>query len=177
MQLATANVVTKEHVLAIGLLAGNDHTHYGKLLEDLENDFMHWDNYPATVQQAYSLLIHWKQDLHNIVKLIGRSNDGMAFTNVGTEDLAQSTGNRDWHQQQQWCYNCNKVGQAALLFWKDLTVYLIQQGLELNPYDNCVPNKQIDGSQCTVLRHVDNNMKISHMSDSVLDEVIADLNK
>ena len=34
--------------------------------------------------------------------------------------------------------------QAALLFWKDLTGYLIKQGFELNPYDECVVNKQAD---------------------------------
>ena len=66
--------------------------------------------------------------------------------------------------------------QAALLFWKDLNGYLIEQGFELNPYDECKVNKQIDGSQCTVLWHVD-DMKISQISDKVLDEVIAGLNE
>ena len=66
--------------------------------------------------------------------------------------------------------------QAALLFWKDLTGYLIEQGFKLNPYDECMANKQINGSQCTVLWHID-GMKISHVSNKVLDEVIADHNK
>ena len=66
--------------------------------------------------------------------------------------------------------------QAALLFWKDLTGYLIEQGFELNPYNECVANKQIDRSQCTVLWHVD-DMKILYMSDKVLDKVIAGLNE
>ena len=57
--------------------------------------------------------------------------------------------------------------QAALLFWIDLTGYWIKQGFKLNPYDNCIANKQIDGSQCMVLWHMD-DMKISHMSDAVL---------
>ena len=61
------------------------------------------------VQQAYSLLAHWKQDPCNIIRLIGRTNDGMAFMNVGTEDLGCNTRNRGW-QQQQWCYNCNEMG-------------------------------------------------------------------
>ena len=66
--------------------------------------------------------------------------------------------------------------QAAYLFWKDLSGYLIKQGFELNPYDNCMANKQIDGLQCTVLWHVD-DMKISHMKDAVLDDMITDLNE
>ena len=66
--------------------------------------------------------------------------------------------------------------QVASLFWKDLTGYLVEQGFEVNPYDECVANKQIDRSQCTVLWHMD-DMKISHISDKVLDEVIAGLNE
>ena len=66
--------------------------------------------------------------------------------------------------------------QAALLFWKNLTGYLTELGFALNPYDECMANKQINGSQCMVLWHVD-DMKISHVSDEVLDEVIAGLNK
>ena len=68
MQLATTEAAAKECVLAIGLLIGSDCAHYRKLLEDLENNFTQGqDNYPVTLQQAYSLLVHWKQDPHNIV--------------------------------------------------------------------------------------------------------------
>ena len=66
--------------------------------------------------------------------------------------------------------------KAAYLFWKDLSGYLIQEGFELNLYDSCVANKQIDSLWCTVLWHVD-DLKIAHMKDSVVDEVIADLNE
>ena len=67
--------------------------------------------------------------------------------------------------------------QAALLFWKDLSGYLIQQGFKLNLYDSCMANKpEINGSQCTILWCID-DLKISHVSDMVLDEFIADLNE
>ena len=66
--------------------------------------------------------------------------------------------------------------QAVLLFLKDLTSYLIEQGFELNPYDECVANKQIKGYQCTILWHI-KDLKISHVSDKVLDKVIASLNE
>jgi hypothetical protein len=65
--------------------------------------------------------------------------------------------------------------QAALLFWKDLSSYLISEGFELNPYDSCVANKMIDGAQCTVLWHVD-DLKLSHIAQQVLEELIARLN-
>jgi len=52
--------------------------------------------------------------------------------------------------------------QAALLFWKDLSGYLISEGYELNPYDSCVANKIVNGTQCTVLWHVD-DLKLLHV--------------
>jgi hypothetical protein len=66
--------------------------------------------------------------------------------------------------------------QAALLFWKDLSGHLIEQGFTLNPYDECVANKMIKGKQCTILWHVD-DLKLSHVSEAVLDVIIANLNE
>ena len=67
--------------------------------------------------------------------------------------------------------------QAALLFWKNLSSFLIDElGFVLNPYDKCVANKMINGKQCTILWHVD-DLKISHESKEVLDKIIAMLNK
>ena len=89
-ELAAAEAAARERVLTISLLVGSDHAHYGKLLEDLENDFTQGrDNYPTSLQQAYSLLVHWKQDPQNIVRLIGGTNDGVAFTNIGSETSDQ----------------------------------------------------------------------------------------
>jgi hypothetical protein len=65
--------------------------------------------------------------------------------------------------------------QAAMLFWKDLTGYLTQHGFVLNPYNNCVANKMIDGTQCTILWHVD-DLKISHVKQKVLEDLIDMLN-
>jgi hypothetical protein len=65
--------------------------------------------------------------------------------------------------------------QAAMLFWKDLTGYLTQHGFVLNPYNNCVANKMIDGAQCTILWHVD-DLKILHVKQEVLEDLIDTLN-
>jgi hypothetical protein len=65
--------------------------------------------------------------------------------------------------------------QAALLFWKDLSGFLIDElGFEANPYDLCVVNKMIDGKQCTAIWHV-NNIKILHIDQLVLDSVAKSL--
>jgi hypothetical protein len=66
--------------------------------------------------------------------------------------------------------------QAALLFWKDLFGYLQEMGFKLNPYDQCIANKMIDGKQCTILWHVD-DLKISHVKDEVLENVISTLSE
>ncbi len=64
--------------------------------------------------------------------------------------------------------------KAALLFWKKLSKSLKQRGFEVNPYDWCIANKQIEGSQCTIVWHVD-DLKISHAKASVIDGIVTSL--
>ena len=49
-------------------------------------------------------------------------------------------------------------------------------GFKLNPYDLCVANKIIEGTQCTVVFYVDDN-KISHKNPKVVHDVINKLKK
>ena len=65
--------------------------------------------------------------------------------------------------------------KAALLFWKLLSKTLKKWGFTANPYDPCVVNKLINGSQCTILWHVD-DLKISHKDPSAVTAVIGQLN-
>ena len=66
-------------------------------------------------------------------------------------------------------YGCLK---AARLWWEELSKYLKNHmGFEPNPYDACVANKQIEGSQCTIIWHVD-DLKISHKKREVVEKVI-----
>ena len=52
--------------------------------------------------------------------------------------------------------------ESAMLLWEDITHYLVEEmEFIVNPYNMCVANKVIDGSQCTVLWHVD-DFKILH---------------
>ena len=61
--------------------------------------------------------------------------------------------------------------QSALLWYKLFSSTLKSLGFVLNPYDPCVANAMIDGSQCTVAWYVDDN-KISHVDTSVVDRII-----
>ena len=129
---------------------------YGKLLEDLEKDFMQGrDNYPTSLQQAYSLLVHWKQDPCNIVRLIGGTNDRMAFTNVGSKDSGQSGGSSGMNQGQveHWrCYNCGEVGHISHNCTEEHTAgtdvtptQLLMQGVEDLVTDDSYQFAQYDG--------------------------------
>ena len=61
--------------------------------------------------------------------------------------------------------------QSALLRYELYSTTLQDMGFELNPYDMCVANAMIDGSQCTVCWYVDDN-KISHLKEKVVDDII-----
>ena len=59
--------------------------------------------------------------------------------------------------------------QAALLWYKKFKNDLEEQGFKFNPYDPCVANRMIKGSQHTILFHVD-DLKCSHKKKTVNDE-------
>jgi hypothetical protein len=61
--------------------------------------------------------------------------------------------------------------RAALLFWQRLSSQLEEWGFKPNAYDPCVMNKDINGTQCTILWHVD-DLKISHISSDVVTSMI-----
>lgn len=61
--------------------------------------------------------------------------------------------------------------ESALRWYKLFTGTLCGMGFELNPYDRCVANKTIDGSQCTVGWYVDDN-KVSHVDDKVNTKIV-----
>ena len=41
--------------------------------------------------------------------------------------------------------------ESALLWYELYSPTLVEMGFALNPYDMCVANKEIDGSQCTTV--------------------------
>jgi hypothetical protein len=59
--------------------------------------------------------------------------------------------------------------EAALLWYKTFRKDLEDNGFVFNPYDPCVANKKVQGSQQTFLFHVD-NLKSSHKLKSVNDK-------
>ena len=66
--------------------------------------------------------------------------------------------------------------ESALLWYELYAKTLKKMGFKLNPYDKCVANKMINGSQCTIAWYVDDN-KISHEDPKVVDEILKVMNK
>ena len=64
--------------------------------------------------------------------------------------------------------------ESALLWYNLYSSTLQDMGFILNPYDNCVANKMIDGKQCTIAFYVDDN-KISHKDSKVVSKVIEEV--
>ena len=49
-------------------------------------------------------------------------------------------------------------------------------GFEVNSYDPCVANKILNGSQCTVVWHVD-DLKVSHKDEAVVTHFAQELGR
>jgi Reverse transcriptase (RNA-dependent DNA polymerase) len=70
---------------------------------------------------------------------------------------------------------CNKAIYrcvvSGMLWYELFSQTLKQHGFTINPYDFCVANATIEGTQCTIVWYVDDT-KISHVKPSVVTQVI-----
>jgi hypothetical protein len=58
---------------------------------------------------------------------------------------------------------------ASLLYYRKFTKSLMNVGFKINPYDPCVANKIVDGTQMTICFHVD-DCKLSHRNSRANDK-------
>jgi hypothetical protein len=106
-QIREAQVTAQEVYLAAAFILGSDRNRYGKLLEDLENDYTQGQgNFPKTVTAAYSRLTNCKQNPRNIMRVINTKNDGVSFINVTNEEP-------DAENEVNTNYNNNTNGRRA----------------------------------------------------------------
>ncbi len=61
--------------------------------------------------------------------------------------------------------------KSALLFYKKLVGELQSMGFEINPYNPCIANKMVNGSQMTIRWHVDDLM-ISNLKQEEIMQVV-----
>jgi hypothetical protein len=104
-QIWEAQTTAQEVYLAAAFILGSDRNRYGKLLDDLDNDYTQGqDNFPKTVTAAYSQLTNWKQNLRNIMRIVNTKNDGVSFANVT---------NQEPDAENETNYNNNTNGRRA----------------------------------------------------------------
>mmetsp|Transcript_26617 Transcript_26617/g.41320 ORF Transcript_26617/g.41320 Transcript_26617/m.41320 type:complete len:590 (+) Transcript_26617:1688-3457(+) len=130
----------------------------------------HENRYVATadIKGAY---LHTEMDDYVLVKLDGEVVDVFCELNPRYKDFVVMEGNKKvlYMRLIKALYGCVK---SALLWYELYTETLKEMGFELNPYDLCVANKKINGEQCTIVWHVDDN-KISHVEADVVEDVIS----
>ena len=81
----------KQWYYTIAFLLVSDRCRYGRLVEDLEHQFLYGsEKYPKTIIDAYNLINNWKN-----YQLPGQGgNNGIQFTNFG-EDEYEEYHNKD----------------------------------------------------------------------------------
>ncbi len=93
-----------EKKVAYGILVHADRGRYGKLIEEIENDYlMGNNNYPKTPTEAYNLLVNYKNYNTNKRNIPG-GLDQVAFV---TEGKRLKTNKEHPHIQ---CFKCKKYG-------------------------------------------------------------------
>jgi hypothetical protein len=111
-QLLSAQTEAQDEYLATAFLLSSDRKGFGKLIEDLENDFIRGvDKYPKTLVAAYNLLVHWKQDPKNLMRILGSTNEGVAFAHVGEPDPKPKRPPNDKSGIE--CYHCHIFGHYS----------------------------------------------------------------
>jgi hypothetical protein len=63
------------------------------------------------------------------------------------------------------------VMKSAPLFYCKLVAYLTSVGFSINPYDSCVANKTVNGSQMTICWHVD-DLFLGHVNPSLVTQIL-----
>ena len=144
---ATSPTVITDSIFITGAIEA----HEGRevMVMDLPGAFLHADN----DEETYMLL---KGQLAELMAKIEPSlYRPYIFTNSKGESML-------YVRMQKALYG---MLRSALLFYLKLVEDLRKYGFKLNPYDPCVANATINGSQMTVTWHVD-DLKVSH-KDSV----------
>jgi hypothetical protein len=101
-----AKMSAKEQYLSGAFILSADHNRYGK---DLVKSYIQKQiKYPTNMNEAYSLLMYWKEDPKNLMGVLGTNQDGVAFaTNRQTEN--KKTGDA----AHITCYTWSEKGHVA----------------------------------------------------------------
>ena len=118
--------------------------------------------------------LHANNDDYVIMRMTGTLAELMAKTDpkLYRKYLSVEKGKKVLYLRlQKTLYGMMK---SALLFYRKLVSELIEMGFVINPYDPCVANKIVNGSQLTLRWHVDDLM-ISHKNMADINNFLVDL--
>jgi hypothetical protein len=108
---------SQERYLAMAFMLSANPSRYGRLLEEMENEYLKGTgNWPTTVTRAYHLLTNYRQDPQNMMRM--GATEGVAFTNTGKETaitLAQGGPKKKSpvDRSKITCHKCGGLGHFA----------------------------------------------------------------
>ena len=110
-----------------------------------------------------------------LMKFEGKFVDILCKVNLEFESSVAYEGGRKvlYVELKRSIYGCI---ETTILWYEMYTKVLKEMGFEINPYDLCVDNKNINGTQCTVCFYMDDN-KISHVDINVIKDIVKNLEK
>ncbi len=117
--------------------------------------------------------LHANNDDYVIMKMVGMLAELMIKTNpkLYKQYVVLEKGRSVLYLQlQNALYGMLK---SALLFYKKLVAELQEMGFEINPYDPCIANKMVNGTQMAIRWYVDDLM-ISQLQQEDTMQVVQD---
>ena len=97
----------EQRSMAVAFILCADRLRFGKLVEDMENNYLQGNNkYPTTVSAAYHLLSNWKQDPRHGLREV--SGGEISFVNDGDKKTKATKDKKDIT-----CHRCKKKGHYA----------------------------------------------------------------
>jgi len=107
-QLAAVRKRIQDKTVAYGILVRADRSRFGKLIEEIENDFLKGNNdYPVTPTEAYNLLVNYRSYSNN-KRTVGQGGlDHVAFLSEGKRQKQESESRYFLHIK---CFKCNQFG-------------------------------------------------------------------
>jgi hypothetical protein len=113
-----------EKTIAHGLLVRADRGRYGKLIEEVENDFLKGhDDYPKTPTEAYNLLVNYQNYVTVNKRNFGQELDQVAFVTDGKKQKTDGGMIKFSHIK---CFKCRQFGH----YKSDCPGKLEQKGAE-----------------------------------------------
>jgi len=106
-QLAGARARIENKTIAYGILVRADRSRYGKLIEEMENDFLKGNNdYPQTPTETYNLLVNYRN--YATVNKRNAAQSGLDHVAFVTDGKRQRGDNKQYPHIK--CFKCNQFG-------------------------------------------------------------------